>query len=132
MLVGSAGDWPACSATSTSRNSDAPDTARSLNNLGGLLQDLGDLAGARPCYERALAIREKVLGPEHPHTATSLNNLAVLCYHEEKFEEAARLMRRALTIRENALGPEHPDTQGSRQSLALIEKKLQEERHADT
>ena len=34
--------------------------------------------GARPLVERALAINEKALGPEHPHTATSLNNLAVL------------------------------------------------------
>ena len=41
----------------------------SLNNLAGLLQDQGDLAGARPLYERALAICEKVLGPEHPDTA---------------------------------------------------------------
>src|SRR5262249_5916451 len=29
----------------------------------------GDFAGARPLYERALAICEKVLGPEHPDTA---------------------------------------------------------------
>src|ERR1700757_634931 len=28
--------------------------------------------------ERALAICEKTLGPEHPHTATNLNNLALL------------------------------------------------------
>ena len=36
----------------------------------------GRPCGARPLYERALAIREKALGPEHPHTAMSLNNLA--------------------------------------------------------
>jgi Tetratricopeptide repeat len=29
----------------------------------------------RSVCERALAIREKVLGPEHPDTATSLSNL---------------------------------------------------------
>ena len=51
-------------------------TASSLNNLAHPAQDQGDLAGARPLFERALAIREKVLGPEHPDTATSLNNLA--------------------------------------------------------
>lgn len=33
---------------------------------------------ARPLFERALAIREKLLGPDHPDIATSLNNLAVL------------------------------------------------------
>ena len=37
-----------------------------------------DFSGARSLYERALAIREKALGPEHPNTASSLNNLASL------------------------------------------------------
>jgi hypothetical protein len=55
-----------------------PDTADSLNNLANLLCDEGDFAAARPLYEHALAIREKVLGPEHPDTADSLNNLASL------------------------------------------------------
>ena len=44
----------------------------SLNNLAALLQAEGDLAGARPLYERALAISKKVLGAEHRNTATSL------------------------------------------------------------
>jgi len=30
--------------------------------------------------ERALVIRQKVLGPEHPDTATSLNSLAGLLH----------------------------------------------------
>jgi tetratricopeptide (TPR) repeat protein len=40
-----------------------PNTATSLNNLGFLLRAQGDLAGARPYYERAQAIRKRVLGP---------------------------------------------------------------------
>jgi hypothetical protein len=43
-------------------------TALSLSNLAGLLEDQGNLAGALPLYERALAIYEKVLGPGHPET----------------------------------------------------------------
>lgn len=41
-------------------------------------------------YERALAISEKVLGPDHPNTAMSLNNLAGLLQAEGDFvgEEA--------------------------------------------
>jgi hypothetical protein len=35
---------------------------------------LAAYADARPYSERALAIREKALGPDHPDTATSLNN----------------------------------------------------------
>ncbi len=55
-----------------------PATAASLNNLAGVIQSQGDLAGARPLYVRALAIREESLGPKHPSTAASLNNLAGL------------------------------------------------------
>jgi Tetratricopeptide repeat len=53
-----------------------PYTATSLNNLAGLLQAQGDFAGARPLFERALAIAEKVLGPKHPYTAIIRNRLA--------------------------------------------------------
>jgi len=37
---------------------DHPTVARDLNNLATILQDLGDLAGARPLQERALAIKK--------------------------------------------------------------------------
>ena len=33
---------------------------------------------AKPLYERAIAIDEKALGPDHPGVATDLNNLAGL------------------------------------------------------
>ncbi|NJK81964.1 MAG: tetratricopeptide repeat protein, partial [Chloroflexaceae bacterium] len=45
---------------------------------GALLEAQGDYAAARPLSERALAIKEQVLGPTHPDTALSLNNLAGL------------------------------------------------------
>ena len=57
-------------------------TPHKSNNLAGLLRDQGDLAGARPLFERALAIREKVLGPEHPHTIRARDNLAKLRHAE--------------------------------------------------
>jgi hypothetical protein len=43
-----------------------------------MLAAQGELAQAKPLYERALAIYENVLGPEHPDTAQSVNNLASL------------------------------------------------------
>ena len=52
--------------------------ARYLNEQGMALYRAGQYAEARPSLEKALAIREKVLGPEHPDTATSLNNLGAL------------------------------------------------------
>ena len=50
-------------------------------------------------YERALAIREKALGPEHDDTAESLNDLAVLLSNEGDFAGARLLLKRALAIR---------------------------------
>jgi hypothetical protein len=52
--------------------------ATSFNKLAGLLQAQGDLARARPLLERALAIRERALGPKHPDTKASLASLAAL------------------------------------------------------
>ena len=65
--------------------------------------------GQSPLYQRALAIREKVLGPDHPNVAQSLNNLATLYHAQRKYVEAEPLYKRALTIWEKALGPDHPN-----------------------
>jgi hypothetical protein len=43
-----------------------PDTSMSLNTLALVLARQGDFALARPLHERALMIREKVLGPDIP------------------------------------------------------------------
>jgi tetratricopeptide (TPR) repeat protein len=75
--------------------SEHPDTATSLNDLGRLLSDQGDFAGARPLLERALAIREKALGSEHLDTATSLNDLAFLLQAQGESSGARPLYERA-------------------------------------
>ena len=81
----------------------------SLNNLAVLLRAQGDLAGARPLYERALAIREKVLGPEHPDTARASTTSPVLLQAQGDLAGARPLYERALAIEEKVLGPEHPE-----------------------
>jgi tetratricopeptide (TPR) repeat protein len=89
-----------------------------LNNEAGFyLQHYGALAAARPYYERALAIREKVLGPDHPDTAVSLNNLGNLLQAMGKLAAARPYYERALAIREKALGPDHHDTAQSLNNL---------------
>ena len=71
-------------------------------------------------YQRALAAREKVLGPEHPHTLSSVNNLAALYDSQGRYGEAEPLYQRALAAREKVLGPEHPDTLTSVNNLAFL------------
>jgi tetratricopeptide (TPR) repeat protein len=91
-----------------------------LNGAGSYFHGRAAYSLARPLFERALAIREKVLGPEHPDTATSLNNLAVLLKGQGELTQAKPLFERALAIRENVLGPEHPDTALSLNNLAIL------------
>ncbi len=81
---------------------------------------LAAYAEARPLFERALAIREKVLGAEHPDTAESLDNLAVLLQAQGDLAGARPLHERALAIREKVLGAEHPDTATSLNNLAYL------------
>ena len=85
-----------------------------------LYQATGAYAKAEPLYQRALAIMEKALGPEHPNTATALNNLAWLYQATGAYAKAEPLFERALAIMEKALGPEHPDTARSLNNLALL------------
>ncbi len=54
--------------------------ASSLNILAGLYNHQGRYTDAERLYPRALAIREKVLGPEHPYVATCLNDPAAPDY----------------------------------------------------
>ena len=90
------------------------------NELGYHLWMLGDYAGVSPYYERALAIREKVLGAAHPGTAQSLNNLGFLLRSEGDLAGARRYYERALAIREKLLGAEHPDTARSLDNFGAL------------
>jgi hypothetical protein len=57
---------------------DHPEVARDVNNLGTVLRELGDLAGARAAYERAPRIFEAHHGAAHSSTKTVQHNLAGL------------------------------------------------------
>ena len=57
-----------------------PELADSLNNMGGVLQSLGESGKALPYYEQALAMNQKLYPKErfpdgHPDLAGSLNNM---------------------------------------------------------
>ena len=77
------------------------DTAMSFNSLAILLQDQGDLAAARPLFERAFAV--------YP-SPSALISLAGALHDQGDLAAARRLFERALAICEKQLGPEHPNT----------------------
>jgi hypothetical protein len=53
-----------------------PRLAYSLNRVGQLFLDRGDLTAAEPSLQQALAIAKRELGPEHPATVWARNRLA--------------------------------------------------------
>jgi tetratricopeptide (TPR) repeat protein len=102
------------------------DLASLLHSVGSL--DLYLLAAnerTRVLIERALSIREKLLGPEHPDVATNLNSLGGVLLRVGGDLPAARAhFERALAIREKVLGPDHQYTAASLGNLATATMHL--------
>jgi tetratricopeptide (TPR) repeat protein len=67
-------------------------------NLGMLLQDEGDLAGAESEFRRALGIYDKTLPVKHPWRAALLMQFARLLVDRDELEEAQARSEQSLKI----------------------------------
>ena len=104
--------------------------ARNLEALAGQYRALGRATEAWPFYQRALSIKEELLGSEHSEVDmafallavyyfTDLNTLGVLFLAQNQYAEAEPFFRGALSMREKTLGPEHADVGDTLASLAV-------------
>ncbi|HNB73923.1 MAG TPA: CHAT domain-containing protein, partial [Acidobacteriota bacterium] len=75
---------------------------------------------AEPLLQRALAIWEKAVGPDHPGVGISFNNLGELYQTKGDYLKAEPLFQRALGILEKALGADHPDVAICLSNLAQL------------
>jgi tetratricopeptide (TPR) repeat protein len=94
--------------------------AQSLNELGVLLRDKGNVAAAGPVLEEALAMRRKLLGNEHKDVAVTLVELGRVYGDQGNDQRAEALFRESLTIRRKALGEEDHETAVSLSDLAHV------------
>ena len=114
------------------------DDERSLVKAQRLMEEASNLRkkgkydDARALADQALAIRERVLGPDHIEVAQSLNLLAIIYDDKSDYTKAEPLNVRALSIREKTLGVDHPDVAQSLFNLAWIYKVRQEFVRAET
>ena len=106
--------------------------AHPLNRLANLYWQQGKYVEAEPLYQRALALREQRLGPDHPDTAETLHDLACCGNSKETPQEALALSQRALAIRDQALGRTHPKTRATRERLTALRKRVGHEADAPT
>ncbi|KAL5050528.1 hypothetical protein BDW71DRAFT_203267 [Aspergillus fruticulosus] len=105
----------------TTLGPDHTSTLNTVKNLGNLYSDQGKhwqdmkrhwgkLKEAEEVYQRALAGKEKALGPNHltqPPTLNTVNDLGSLCRAQGKLKEAEEKYQRALAGYGKALGPDH-------------------------
>jgi tetratricopeptide (TPR) repeat protein len=81
---------------------EAPLTLSAKNDLAGHYYEAERYDKAEGLYKEVLAVREKVLGPEHPDTLDSLEKLAILYRRVGPDKLALPLLRRVLSARERS------------------------------
>ena len=91
-----------------------------LNSLAELYRAQGRYSDAQLFYERSLAVREKILGPDHPDIATSLSDLGGLYNAQGRSPEALSLQLRALSIREKVFPSDPAAVANSLNNLAEV------------
>jgi tetratricopeptide (TPR) repeat protein len=101
-------------------------TAGLLTEVGAYLWRRVEPGQAWHLFERALAIFETQLGPDHPDTARSLNNLGNALRLRGELPAARAYYERALAIFETRLGPDHPDTARCLNNLGAVLGGLEE------
>jgi tetratricopeptide (TPR) repeat protein len=78
------------------------------NERGNVQWSKGDWEGALDSYRRALAISERLVGPEHPQTARLRANIGLTLGTSGHHDEAIHEYERVLAIYKVALRPDHP------------------------
>jgi CHAT domain-containing protein/tetratricopeptide (TPR) repeat protein len=96
--------------------------AKVLSVLGVCYYYQANYAQCDSVWNKALVIRERVLGPDHPDVAKSLNNLGNLYKNQGKYMEAEPLYKRAIAIMEKTLGSDHPNLAAYLNNLGTLYK----------
>lgn len=98
--------------------------AEILANEGSVEQARSNFPRARALAERALAIQERELGPEHMTIAFTLNNVATALDQQGESRQARAVYGRALAIIEKTHGPDHLVVASFLNNLAGVEIAL--------
>jgi tetratricopeptide (TPR) repeat protein len=103
----------------------ADETAGTLfNNMAEVYRAQGNYGKALEYNEKALAIREKVLGKAHPYTAITYNNMAHVYYSQKNYEKAMEYLKKAHQVFLSVFGENHPNTQNTAKGIRVTEQML--------
>jgi hypothetical protein len=97
-----------------------PSQIAALMAAGQKLEDARDWAGAEKEYRQALALAQRLLGPDAPTVAEIDTRLANVLRATGKSAEAEMLLRSALSITEQAFGTGHLKTAAGLDALHTV------------
>jgi tetratricopeptide (TPR) repeat protein len=95
------------------------------STLAYLFGEQGDEAGAGALYSEVLAMRSRILGPDHPETLTTKASLAATMSRQGNYEEAKLLEMSVLRTMQRLLGPAHPHTLFAKENLEYTLRRAQ-------
>jgi len=107
-----------------------PEIGTLLGDLGVVLRIQGKTGAAIELFQRAIALHESELGPDHPLLLRPLVNLASAEAQSGNLEAAAAIFRRAVAIAEQKLGPDHPAYSGVLLNFAAFLRNTGHKREA--
>jgi serine/threonine-protein kinase len=98
---------------------DSVDLAVTLDRLAVFTLEDGDGVRAEALVRRSLAIRQRLLGPDHPQVAHAFSRLAWVLHGPDP-AGAEQAARQALEIQQRRLGSGHPATLTTLAELSLL------------
>ena len=97
-------------------------TAEVLQNLGAVLYDQGDVAGALSKFEESLAMRREVHDDKpHPDIASSLHSIGLVLREQGDLAGALSKLEESLAMRRDVYGDRpHPDIARTMHSIGVV------------
>jgi tetratricopeptide (TPR) repeat protein len=97
-----------------------PAVARTLKDLARAMSDRGDLNGAIPLMQRAVAMQRALRGKDpHPDLAEVLNDMGVLLWQQGDGVGAEKFYRESLAMNRKLLGDKHPEIANGLENVAM-------------
>lgn len=122
---------PAAAGQSQAAQSPELEEATRLSRTFVQLYTAGKFAEAQPLAERALALREKALGPSAVPVGDALMNLGAALAATNKSDRARAAYERAASIYEAGLGPDHAKTTDALNTLGWFHYRKKDYRKAE-
>jgi tetratricopeptide (TPR) repeat protein len=107
-----------------------PLLSQELDFLASVYYSQQKFKKAEPLYQRALALDEKLQGPDSPVVTVRLDHLAALYEAEGAFDKAEPLFRRELDLGEMRNGKSSPVIHGTLYQLAGLMRKMGRQKEA--